>query len=91
VLVFGVSEASLPIDENKRAAARIVEAGAGRAIDPVAKLLLHPFRQGLLGLDRVVDDDLVGAESGGLLVGHHPAQRRHGLRARKQDAERITR
>jgi hypothetical protein len=51
-------------DQDEGAFARIVETRVDRAVDPVAQLLLHPLGERVLGLDRIVDDDLVGAEAG---------------------------
>ena len=51
-------------DQNHGALAWIVEARVDGAVGPVAQLLLYPFGQRVLGLDWIVDDDLVGAEAG---------------------------
>ena len=45
---------------HESALAWIVETRVDRAVDPVVQLLLHPFGQRVLGLNRIVDDDLVG-------------------------------
>jgi hypothetical protein len=65
-------------DQDEGAFARIVETRVDRAVDPVAQLLLHPLGERVLGLDRIVDDDLVGAEArdvaaygGGVAISAH--------------------
>ena len=50
-------------DQDHGALAWIVEARLDRAVDPIAQLLLHPLGQRVLGLERIVDDDHVGAEA----------------------------
>ena len=48
-------------DDDDGAAALVVEAGVERVVEEIVDLLpLHP-RADVLGLDRVVDDDEVGA------------------------------